>query len=312
MRARLLRALTILLLAGCRPGEQRGAPLFKLLTPRQTGITFANTITPTDSLNAVTDAYIYNGAGVGVGVATRGWASGVTMVDINHDGWLDIYVSRSGPEWSTPAERANLLFINNGNRTFTEAAAQYGIADGGFTTHAVFLDYDRDGDLDLFLLNNSPYDFVRGQLAFLPPGVQGESPDSYNELYRNNGDGTFTNVSTAAGILRHVGYGLGVAVADINGDGWPDIYVSNDITPNDVLYINQRNGTFRDMAGAWLKHTSYAGMGVDIADFNGDGRPDIVQADMMPAAWEGRKRVSMFLTYGNVRSEEHTSELQSP
>src|SRR6266487_775646 len=270
MSARLLRALTILLLAGCRPGEQRGAPLFKLLTPRQTGVTFANTITPTDSLNAVTDAYIYNGAGVGVGdidndgrpdlffagnmvssrlylnkgnmrfeditaaagVATRGWASGVTMVDINHDGWLDIYVSRSGPEWSTPAERANLL-------------------------------------------------------------------------YRNNGDGTFTNVSTAAGILRHVGYGLGVAVADINGDGWPDIYVSNDITPNDVLYINQRNGTFRDMAGAWLKHTSYAGMGVDIADFNGDGRPDIVQADMMPAAWEGRKRVSMFLTYGNVVDLQH-------
>ncbi len=343
MSARLLRALTILLLAGCRPGEQRGAPLFKLLTPRQTGVTFANTITPTDSLNAVTDAYIYNGAGVGVGdidndgrpdlffagnmvssrlylnkgnmrfeditaaagVATRGWASGVTMVDINHDGWVDIYVSRSGPEWSTPADRANLLFINNGNRTFTEAAAKYGIADGGFTTHAVFLDYDRDGDLDLFLLNNSPYDFVRGQLAFLPPGVQGESPDSYNELYRNNGDGTFTNVSTAAGILRHVGYGLGVAVADINGDGWPDIYVSNDITPNDVLYINQRNGTFRDMAGAWLKHTSYAGMGVDIADFNGDGRPDIVQADMMPAAWEGRKRVSMFLTYGNVVDLQH-------
>src|SRR6267378_3465397 len=311
------------------------APLFRLLPPAQTGVTFANTITPTDSLNALTDAYIYNGAGVGVGdidndglpdiffagnmvssrlylnkgnmrfaditqaagVGTHGWASGVTMVDINHDGWLDIYVSRSGPEWTTPAERTNLLFINNGNRTFTEAAAQYGIADSGFTTHAVFLDYDRDGDLDLFLLNNSPYDFVRGQLAFLPPGVQGESPNSYNELYRNNGDGSFTNVSAAAGILRDVGYGLGVAVADINGDGWPDIYVSNDITPNDVLYINQRNGTFRNMAGAWLKHTSFAGMGVDIADFNNDGRPDILQVDMMPPALSARKRMSGNLTY---------------
>ena len=331
-----------LAVSACRQSEPSGA-LFKLLTPRQTGVTFANTITPTDSLNAVTDAYIYNGAGVGVGdidndglpdlffagnlvssrlylnkgnmrfeditasagVTTHGWASGVTMVDVNHDGWLDIYVSMSGPEWTTPAERANLLFINNGDRTFTESAAKYGIADGGFTTHAVFLDYDHDGDLDLFLLNNSPYDFVRGQLAFLPPGVQGESPNSYNELYRNNGDGTFTNVSDAAGILRTVGYGLGVAVADINGDGWPDIYVSNDITPNDVLYINQRNGTFRNMAGAWLKHTSYAGMGVDIADFNGDGRPDIVQADMMPAAWAVRKRVSMFLTYGNVVDLQH-------
>jgi len=338
---RLLALAVLLLVSGC--GHESAPTLFKLLTPRHTGVTFANTITPTDSLNAATDAYIYNGAGVGVGdidndglpdlffagnmvssrlylnkgdmrfeditaaagVATHGWASGVTMVDINHDGWLDIYVSRSGPEWTTPAERTNLLFINNGNRTFTEAAAQYGIADSGFTTHAVFLDYDRDGDLDLFLLNNSPYDFVRGQLAFLPPGVQGESPNSYNELYRNNGDGSFTNVSAAAGILRDVGYGLGVAVADINGDGWPDIYVSNDITPNDVLYINQRNGTFRNMAGAWLKHTSYAGMGVDIADFNGDGRPDIVQADMMPPAWAGRKRVSMFLTYGNVVDLEH-------
>jgi len=161
---RLLALAVLVLVSGC--GHESAPPFFKLLTPRHTGVTFANTITPTDSLNAATDAYIYNGAGVGVGdidndglpdlffagnmvssrlylnkgdmrfeditaaagVATHGWASGVTMVDINHDGWLDIYVSRSGPEWTTPAERTNLLFINNGNRTFTEAAAQYGIA----------------------------------------------------------------------------------------------------------------------------------------------------------------------------------------
>jgi hypothetical protein len=323
-------------LASC--GRDAAPGLFKRLTPGQTGITFANTITTDDSLNAQTDAYVYNGAGVGVGdidndglpdiffagnmvssrlylnkgnmrfedithaagVMTRRWATGVTMVDINGDGLLDIYVSVSGPEWSTPAERANLLFVNNGNRTFTEAAAQYGIADSGFTTHAVFLDYDRDGDLDLFILNNSPRDFARGQVAVHPAGIRGTTPDSYNQLYRNNGDGSFTNVSRQAGILRDVGYGLGVAVADIDGDGWPDIYVSNDITPNDVLYVNNRDGTFTDKAGHWLKHTSFAGMGVDIADFNNDGRPDILQADMMPAALPARKRMSGFLTYGDL------------
>src|SRR5213079_15780 len=120
----------------------------------------------------------------------------------------------------------------------------------------------------------------------------------YSKLYRNNGDGTFTDVSRQAGILEQVGYGLGVVVADVNGDGWPDIYVSNDVAPNDVLYINNEDGTFTDKAGAWLKHTSFAGMGVDIADFNNDGRPDILQVDMMPQALSRRKRTSGFLTYG--------------
>src|SRR5881394_2117196 len=197
-----LTLLIPLLLAGCRTREGDRA-IFRLLSPGETGISFANTITTSDSLNAVTDAYIYNGSGVGVGdidndglpdiffagnmvssrlyrnkgnlqfeditqsagVTTHCWATGVTMVDINHDGWLDIYVGCSGPEWSTPAQRANLLFVNHGNGTFTEEARQYGIADGGFTTSGVFLDYDGDGDLDLFLLNNSPRDFLRGQVG---------------------------------------------------------------------------------------------------------------------------------------------------
>src|SRR5213083_365017 len=209
MRTRLLRALTILLLAGCRPGVQRGAPLFKLLTPRQTGITFANTITVSDSMNVLTNPYVYNGAGVAVadidndglpdiflagnmvssrlylnrgnmrfeditesaGIKTNRWATGATMVDINSDGYLDIYVSVSGSEGSKGQDRANLLFINNGDRTFTEAAARYGIADTGFTTHAVFLDYNGDGYLDLFLLNNSPEDFARGAADTHPLGV---------------------------------------------------------------------------------------------------------------------------------------------
>jgi len=329
--------IALLLSEGCR-SEAEPHPLFKLLTPAQTGVTFANTITTTDSLNVQTDVYVYNGAGVAIGdidndglpdilftgnmvssrlylnkgdmrfaditqsagVATSRWASGATMVDINNDGYLDIYVSVSGPEWSTGQQRGNLLFLNNGDRTFTEAAARFGIADTGFTSHAAFLDYDGDGDLDLFLLNNSPKDFSRGRLAMHPAGLRSETPGSYNQLYRNNGDGTFTNVSREAGILREAGYGLGVAVADVNGDGWPDIYISNDDTPNDVLYINNRDGTFTNKAAQSLKHTSLAGMGVDIADFNNDGWPDVLQVDMMPPALSRRKRMSGFMTYGGL------------
>src|SRR5207302_8658678 len=316
--------------------QSAGSPsLFKLLSPAQTGITFANTITTTDSVNVQTDVYLYNGAGVAVGdidndglpdiffagnmvssrlylnkgnmrfeditesagVKTSTWATGATMVDINNDGYLDIYVSVSGAERSQGRDRANLLFINNGDRTFTEAAARFGIADTGFTTHAVFFDYNGDGYLDLFLLNNSPEDFARGAADTHPLGVRSNSPGGYSKLYRNNGDGTFTDVSREAGMLEQVGYGLGVAVADVNGDGWPDIYVSNDVAPNDVLYINNGDGTFTDRAGAWLKHTSFAGMGVDIADFNNDGWADILQMDMMPAALDQRKRMSGYLTY---------------
>jgi hypothetical protein len=330
--------ITVGLLGGCTLGRKE-RPLFKLLSPDQTGVSFANTITTNDSLNVETDSYVYNGAGVAVGdidndglpdifftgnmvssrlylnkgamrfdditrqagVTTKRWATGASMVDINNDGYLDIYVSVSGPEWSKGNDRANLLFVNNGNHTFTEAAAQYGIADTGFTTHAVFLDYNRDGCLDLFLLNNSPKDFVRGVTGH-PTGMRGTTPASYNELYRNDciggKSGKLTNVSREAGILRDAGYGLGVVVSDVNGDGWPDIYVSNDITPNDVLYVNNRNGTFTNKAPQSLKHTSFAGMGVDIADFNNDGWPDILQVDMMPRDLERRKRTSGTTTYG--------------
>ena len=323
-------------LAGCT-AEKRARPLFKLLGAEETGITFANRITTTDSLNLQTDVYVYNGAGVAVGdidndglpdiffagnmvssrlyrnkghfrfediteragVKTHRWATGVAMADVNNDGFLDIYVSVSGPEWSKPEDRANLLFINNGNGTFTESAAKFGIADTSFTTQAAFLDYNGDGCLDLFLLNNSPKDFSRG-VSSHPSGLRGTTPGSYNELYRNNCNGTFTNVSKEAGILEDAGYGLGVVVADFNGDGWPDIYVSNDGLPNDVLYINNGNGTFTNKATRSLKRTSQAGMGVDAADFNNDGWPDIVQADMLPRDLARRKRMSGFMTYNNL------------
>jgi enediyne biosynthesis protein E4 len=316
--------------------------MFKLLTPDRTGISFANTITTNDSVNVQTDVFVYNGAGVATGdidndgladiffsgnmvssrlylnkgdmrfeditesagVTTDRWATGASMADIDNNGYLDIYVSVSGPPWSEPHERRNLLFLNKGDRTFTEAAAKYQIDDAGFTTHAVFFDYDRDGDLDLFLLENDPEDFARGEADRHPAGVPSKSSRSHDQLYRNNGDGTFTNVSREAGILTEVGYGLGVAVADVNRDGWPDIYVSNDDAPSDVLYVNNRNGTFTDKAAAWLKHTSFAGMGVDIADFNNDGWPDILQTDMMPEDLRRRKRMSGATTYaGFVESQ---------
>src|SRR5687767_8804927 len=336
--ALFVRLMPLLLSAGC-DGESREPPLFKLLSPDRTGVTFANTITTNDSLNVQTDVYVYNGAGVAVGdidndglpdiffsgnmvssrlylnkgdmrfqditesarVGTRRWAAGATMVDINNDGFLDIYVSVSGRERTKPEERANLLFVNNRNRTFTEAAAQYGIADSGFTTHSVFLDYDKDGCLDLFLLNNSPRDFSRG-VGGHPSGMRGATPGSHNELYRNDcmagKAGKFSNVSRRAGILRDAGFGLGVVVADLNRDGWPDIYVSNDVEPNDVIYANNHDGTFTNKAARWLKHASFAGMGVDIADFNDDGWPDILQVDMLPQSSTGRKRTSGGTTYG--------------
>ena len=334
-----LRPLRFILLAACLSCKlaKREAPVFELLPASRTGVTFANTITTSDSLNVQTDTYVYNGAGVAVGdidndglpdlffagnqvssrlylnkgnmhfeditehagVKTSRWATGVTMVDINNDGYLDIYVSVSGPEWSKGADRANLLFINNGNRTFTESAVKYGIADTNFTTQAAWLDYNGDGCLDLFLLNNSPKDFSRG-VSSQPTGIPATTPGSYNELYRNNCNGTFTNVSKEAGILRDPGFGLGVVVSDFNGDGWPDIYVSNDGPPNDVLYINNRNGTFTNTAARSLRHTSQAGMGVDAADFNNDGWADILQVDMLPHDLRRRKRMSGFMTYGNL------------
>ncbi|HEX6627026.1 MAG TPA: VCBS repeat-containing protein [Gemmatimonadaceae bacterium] len=336
-RATRVFVVTLLLCSAC---SRRSEPaVFKLLTPRETGIDFANTINATDSFNVQTDVYIYNGAGVAVGdidndglpdiffsgnmvssrlyrnkgsmhfedvtkqagVGTSRWATGASMVDINNDGFLDIYVSVSGPGHSKAEDRANLLFVNNGNRTFSEQAEKYGIADTGFTTHAAFLDYDRDGCLDLFLLNNSPKDFTRG-VASHPIAGRDSTPGSVNQLYHNDcaggNPGHFTNASAKAGILRDAGYGLGVAIGDLNGDGWPDIYVSNDGMPNDVLYLNNRDGTFTNIAAKSLKHTSQAGMGVDIADFNNDGREDILQVDMLPRDLQRRKRTGGNTTQG--------------
>lgn len=340
LASRARRVLPLLaLLAPVSCGRGSGGPaLFELLDANRTGVTFANTVTATDRHNVQTDPYIWNGAGVAVGdidndgrpdlffsgnqvssalyrntggmrfeditkaakVGTTRWATGATMVDINNDGWLDIYVSVSGPLWTPGADRRNQLFINNHDKTFTEAAERYGIADSSFTTHSVFLDYDRDGCLDLFLLNNSPQEFGRGIAPMRMAGRTGDTPGGTSVLYHNTCHGTFTNVSVAAGIVPVPGYGLGVGVADLNGDGWPDIYVSNDGAPNDVLYINNRDGTFTDRAARSLKHASMAGMGIDIADINNDGWADIMQVDMQPATLQQQKRMSGLANYEAV------------
>lgn len=331
---KLFASILLISITACS-AEESIPPVFYELSPDQTNITFSNTVTWDDSLNVQTDSFLYNGAGVAIGdinnnglpdiffsgnmvssrlylnlgdmqfeditesagISTDVRATGASMVDINNNGFLDIYVSVSGEPWSDPEERRNLLFINNGDNTFTEAASQYQIDDSGFTTHAAFFDYNRNGYLDLFLLGNSPQEFGRGDTGGTFSGARAPNPHGLDQLYRNNGDGTFTNVSEEAGIVNRLGYGLGVVVTDLNRNGWPDIYVSNDITPNDVLYINNKDGTFTDKAPDYLRHTSFAGMGIDIADFSNNGWPDILQTDMMPEHINERKKMSGSLSY---------------
>lgn len=314
--------------------------LFTRLLPEDTGIQFSNTVAESPEFNHLSYPFMYNGGGVAIGdinkdglpdilltgnrvssrlylnkgemkfeditesagMTTDRWISGASMVDINQDGYLDIYLSSVSQEGAPAHERANLLFINNGNNTFTERAEEFNIADTSHTTQAVFLDYNRNGLLDLFLLNHSPGSFSREMAdSEIDPG-RGSLSTGYDRLYRNNGDGTFTDVSEEAGILEVTGYGLGVVVADLNRDGWPDLYVSNDIGPNDVLYINNMDGTFTDKSADYLKHTSFAGMGIDIADFNNDGWPDILQVDMTPPDYKARKLMSYGISYENFNS----------
>ena len=218
---------------------------------------------------------ITNKAGVG---CPNVWSTGVSMADVNGDGLIDIYVCKSGLDIGD--NRNNELFINNGNLTFTEMASQYGIADRGLSNHAAFFDYDKDGDLDMYLLNNSMRsigvnDLIEGQRTL-------RDPQGGNKLYRNDGD-VFTDVSEASGIYGSaIGFGLGVTVADLNKDGWQDIFVSNDFFERDYLYINQADGTFTESIESHLHEISMGSMGADIADINNDGYPEIYVTDMLP------------------------------
>lgn len=314
--------LLVLHLTKCGQKQAKAdSVLFELLQSEKTGLHFTNTLTPRPDLNMLTYMYFYNGAGVGAGDFNQdglvdlffaanqqpdalylnqgglkfqdvsiqagiprdsAWSTGVSVVDINNDGLLDIYVCRVG-NYATLKSHNQLLVctsIKNGVPYFEEQAAQYGLNFSGFSTQAAFLDYDQDGDLDMFLLNHSVY-----QNGVFGPRNQFQGtydPLSGDKLYRNDGP-RFTDVTKQCGIeSSSLSYGLGVAVADINLDGWPDIYVGNDFHENDYLYINDRNGRFHDAAQEMLMHTSQYSMGVDVADVNNDAYPEIISADMLP------------------------------
>ncbi|HEV8508456.1 MAG TPA: CRTAC1 family protein, partial [Chitinophagaceae bacterium] len=214
------------------------------------------------------------------------WNTGVVFADVNGDGWLDIYVCSSGR--MRTGNRKNKLYINNHNLSFIESAAEYDLDISAYTTQVSFFDYDLDGDLDCFMINNSPIPI--NQLNYsnrrdLPENqwpVADFLKGGGDHLFRND-DGHFTEVTKEAGIHGSlISFGLGVSVGDINGDGYPDVFVSNDSYERDYLYINQKNGTFKDEMENWTQHTSFSSMGADIADINNDGYPDLFTTDMLP------------------------------
>lgn len=230
-------------------------------------------------------------AGVG---GTKAWSTGATFADVNGDGLMDIYVCNAGNIQGD--SRGNELFINQGNDPegiphFKESAAAYGLMDGGFSTHAAFFDYDRDGDLDMYLLNNSftPVDKLAYQnFRTMRDKLGGD------KLFRNDGQ-RFTDVSEEAGIFGSlIGFGLGITVGDVNNDNWLDIYISNDFYERDYLYINQQNGTFKESLESYMPHISLSSMGADIADINNDGNLDIFVTDMLPESDQRLKTTSVF------------------
>tara|TARA_R110002049_G_scaffold51189_3_gene144973 strand:- start:13525 stop:16839 length:3315 start_codon:yes stop_codon:yes gene_type:complete len=217
-------------------------------------------------------------------VKRTGFDAGMSIADVNNDGFVDIYINRAG--WYTGNERlANMLYINNGNLTFTEQANKYGLADTNRSISSTFFDYDKDGDLDVYIAN-APSNFdLSGKIIDLS-GIQTSSNTkafkSSDKLYNNNGKGHFTDVSVKAGILPDLGFGLNAQVGDLNNDGWSDIYVSNDFIGPDFPYINNGDGTFTESRNSLFKHISYYSMGSDIADINNDGFSDLFVLDMSP------------------------------
>jgi len=322
MRNYLLLLLSVVMLSCTQK------PRFELLDPEKTGITFNNVVLETDSVHVLNFEYIYNGAGVGIvdlnndglqdviftanqvppriyqnegnmkfrdisssfrDLDNGQWYSGVTFTDINNDGWKDIYLTCTAhPE---AERRKNRFYINqglqaDGHLLFIDEAEAYGLDDDSYSVHAAFMDYDNDGDLDLYLLNN----FVTERLsASYRTKINDGSAVSNDDFYRNNGDGTFSNVTIEAGIV-YEGFGLGLALGDVNKDGYPDVYVSNDYISNDVLYINQQDGTFKNEIATLLSYQTKSSMGNDMADINNDGYPDMFTLDMMPEYYHKKKQ----------------------
>lgn len=324
MRSFVLFVLTSVLILSCQSKTSRSAPtLFEL--KENTGIEFTNEVHNTKQFNIFTYRNFYNGGGVAIadinndglsdvfftanmesnklylnkgnfqfeditkkaGILDKGkWGTGVVFVDINHDGWLDIYVCNAGYQKGISNE--NDLYINNHDLTFTESAKEYGLNESGYTTHAAFFDFDLDGDLDCYILKNSfiPVNTLnyanKRDLRAEDWPVADFLKGGGAKLLRND-NGKFVDISKEANIYGSlIGFGLGVTVGDVNGDHYPDLYISNDFFERDYLYINQKNGTYKEELEQWMQHISHSSMGADIADINNDGYPDIFTTDMLP------------------------------
>jgi len=317
MKKALVALLSLSLVGSC---QKDTSTRFELLPSTLTGVSFSNDLKPSKSFNILEYLYYYNGGGVSAGdinndglvdlyfTANQGanklylnkgelrfeevsaaagvegsgtWSTGATMADVNGDGWLDIYLSNVGNYKS--AQGKNELFINNQDGTFTESAAAYGLDFEGFSTQAAFFDYDRDGDLDMYLLTHA----VKNPEVFSDSEVRQKADPGGDKLYQSQfvqGQPTFVEVTKEAGIYSSIiGFGLGVTVSDVNGDMWPDLYVSNDFTENDYLYLNNQDGTFSERLEESIRQTSRYSMGNEIADFNNDGFPEIITTDMLPS-----------------------------
>lgn len=322
LRAFIFAALCCLFACSEKPVQQADT-MFEQMT--NTGISFNNKVENTKDFNIFSYRNFYNGGGAAIGdinndgladvffTANMGsnklflnkgnwqfqdisekagfhnkekWGTGVVMVDVNHDGWLDIYVCNAGYQKGIGQE--NELYINNKDLTFTEQAKEYGLADSSYTTHVAFFDFDLDGDLDCYMLNNSfiPVNTLnyanKRDLRAEDWPVADFLKGGGDKLFRND-NGRFVDISRQANIYGSlIGFGLGVIIGDVNHDYYPDIYVSNDFFERDYLYINQQDGTFKEDLTNWMQHTSLFSMGADICDINDDGYPDIFTTDMLP------------------------------
>jgi hypothetical protein len=328
MRRTALLFSFLLFLYSCQPGERENNVLFSLMSPSSTHVKFENRLNENQQFNIIEYLYFNNGAGVAAGdinndglvdlyftssqnsnklylnkgnlqfeditdkagvAGTGNWKTGVTMADVNGDGLLDIYVCEVGAYKAFNGR--NQLFINQGDLTFKEESHEYGLDFQGFSTQAAFFDYDMDGDLDMYLLNHS----VHTSRSYGGATLRNEKDTlAGDRLYRNdndNGKHVFHEVTRSADIFSsQIGYGLGVNICDINNDGYPDIYVSNDFHENDYLYINNGNGTFTEKLTSQIAHTSRSSMGNDVGDFNNDGNLDVMVLDMLPDEENIRKQ----------------------
>lgn len=337
----VLLPLILLFFSNCsKENSENKDALFSKLDASQTGINFLNEVKNGAEMNIFKYRNFYNGGGVAIGdinndglsdvyftsnlgtnklylnkgnfkfediskkagvEGTKTWSTGVVMVDLNADGLLDIYVCNAGN--SLGNQQKNELFINNGNNTFTEKADEYNLANTGITTHAAFFDYDKDGDLDVYILNNS---FIPvSSLNYSNKRDLRDKDWDVAEILKGGGDkllrndnGKFVDVSEKSGIYGSlIGFGLGVTVGDVNGDLYPDIYISNDFYERDYLYINNKNGTFTEQIQGWTAHISQSSMGADMADVNNDGKADIFVTDMLPEPDERLKTTTNFENY---------------